>query len=196
MTIKSDKWIRRMAAEHGMIEPFFDHKVRTRDDNDMVPAISYGVSSYGYDLTLADEVKVFVPLPGRVIDPKRFPVEVMHEVELQTVGFEAFVEIPPHSFALCHSQEYFRIPKNVLCICLGKSTYARCSAILNTTPFEPGWQGYVTLEVTNSNPLPLRLYIGEGIGQVLFFEGDEECDEDYGQGKYDKQEKRIVTARV
>jgi dCTP deaminase len=185
-----------MAKEHGMIEPFFPSKVRTRDDNDSVPAIIYGLSSYGYDFTLADEIKVFVPKPGRVIDPKRFPVEVMEPVAVVTNGFERFVEIPPHSFALAHTQEYFRIPKNVLCIALGKSTYARCSAILNTTPFEPGWEGYVTLEITNSNPLPLRLYIGEGIGQVLFFEGDEPCMNDYGNGKYNKQKDKIEHARV
>lgn len=196
MGLKSDKWIRYQAVYNKMIEPFFHEKVRHRNDNDLVPAISYGLSSYGYDITLADEIKVFVPKPGRVIDPKHFPVEVLEPVEIQRVGFQSFVDIPPHSFALCRSVEHFRIPSNVLCICLGKSTYARCSAILNTTPFEPGWSGYVTLEVTNSNPLPLRLYIGEGIGQVLFFEGDEPCETDYAKGKYDQQEPKVVTARV
>ncbi len=195
MGLKSDRWIQHQAVYNKMIEPFFHEKMRLGQHND-VPAISYGLSSYGYDITLGREIKVFVAKPGRVIDPKNFPVEVLEDVEIKNVGFQSFVDIPPHSFALCHSEEYFRIPKNVLCICLGKSTYARCSAILNTTPFEPGWEGYVTLEVTNSNPLPLRLYIGEGIGQVLFFEGDEECMVDYDKGKYDKQGPKIVTARV
>lgn len=193
MTIKSDIWIERMAIDHGMITPFFSEKVRFRDQ---IPAISYGTSSYGYDITLASEVKVFVPKPGRVIDPKRFPVEVLEDCVVQCVGGESFVEIPPHSFALCRSVEFIKVPNNVLCIVLGKSTYARCSAILNATPLEPGWRGYITLEVSNTSPLPMRLYVNEGIGQVLFFESDEECKTNYGTGKYQDQAPRIETARV
>lgn len=198
MGLKNDAWIAKMAMEYGMIEPFHAKKIRH------VPGyrggygvVSFGLSSYGYDISLSSEVKVFVPKPERIIDPKNFPVEVMEDIP-QHINDQgaAYVDIPPHSFALCRTVEYFRVPPNVLCVCLGKSTYARCSLILNTTPFEPGWCGYVTLEITNSNPLPARIYINEGIGQVLFFEGDDPPQTGYGEGKYQNQQARIVTAKV
>lgn len=179
MGLKPDHWIRRMALEHRMIEPFVDGQVRNG-------VISYGLSSYGYDIRVADEFKIFTPGLGdlTVVDPKQFDTRAM-------VDFRGEVcVIPPNSFALGRSVEYFRIPRNVLCICLGKSTYARCGIIVNITPFEPEWEGYVTLEISNTTPLPARIYAGEGIAQVLFFEADEVCQVSYAdkRGKYQAQQ--------
>ena len=181
MSIKPDCWIRAMAREQGMIEPFVDDLVRQVDGR---PVISYGVSSYGYDIRVADEFRVFTNVYGSVVDPKNFDpkglVEVNGEVCL----------IPPNSFALAVSVETFRIPNNVLTICVGKSTYARCGIIVNVTPFEPGWQGRAVLEISNTTPLPARVYAGEGLAQVLFFESDTPCDCSYEDrcGKYQGQQ--------
>jgi len=182
MSIKADHWIKKMALEQGMIEPFADRQVRVADaQGDKV--VSYGVSSYGYDLRVSNEFKVFTNVYNSIIDPKQF-----HE--------DAFIErvadvciVPPNSFALARSVEYFRIPRNVLTICLGKSTYARCGIIVNVTPFEPEWEGHVTLEISNTTPLPAKIYANEGIAQVLFFQSDEMCDVSYAdrKGKYMKQ---------
>ncbi|MDX2192830.1 MAG: dCTP deaminase [Gemmatimonadales bacterium] len=178
MSIKSDRWIRRMARDHGMIDPFVDGQVRAG-------AISYGVSSYGYDMRVAREFKIFTNAMSAMVDPKAFDPKSF-------VEFEGDVCIvPPNSFALARSVEYFRIPRNVLTICVGKSTYARCGIITNVTPFEPEWEGYVTLEISNTTPLPARIYAEEGICQVLFFEADADdvCETSYAdkKGKYQKQ---------
>ncbi len=161
MSIKPDHWIRKMALEHGMIEPFVDGQVREG-------VISYGLSSYGYDIRIADEFRIFTPGLGdlTVVDPKNFDARSM-------VDYHGDVcVIPPNSFILARTIEYFRIPRNVITICLGKSSYARCGLVVNITPFEPEWQGYVTLEISNTTPLPAKVYANEGIAQVLFFEGD------------------------
>ncbi len=178
MSIKSDRWIRRMAREHGMIEPFVDGQVREG-------AISYGVSSYGYDMRVAPEFRIFTNVLSIIVDPKHFDARSF-------VEFDGDVCIvPPNSFALARSVEYFRIPRNVLTICLGKSTYARCGIITNVTPFEPEWEGHVTLEISNTTPLPAKIYANEGICQVLFFEADDDdvCQISYAdkKGKYQKQ---------
>jgi dCTP deaminase len=176
MSIKSDRWIRRMAREHGMIEPFADAQVRTG-------VISFGVSSYGYDMRVAREFRIFTNALSAIVDPKAFDPKSF-------VPYEGDVcLVPPNSFALARSVEYFRIPRNVLTICVGKSTYARCGIITNVTPFEPEWEGYVTLEISNTTPLPARIYANEGIAQVLFFEGDEPPEVSYAdkKGKYQKQ---------
>jgi dCTP deaminase len=178
MSIKSDRWIRRMARQHRMIEPFVDGQVREG-------AISYGVSSYGYDMRVAPEFRIFTNVLSAVVDPKHFD-------DRSFVQFDGDVCIvPPNSFALARSVEYFRIPRNVLTICLGKSTYARCGIITNVTPFEPEWEGFVTLEISNTTPLPAKIYANEGICQVLFFEADEHdiCETSYAdkKGKYQKQ---------
>lgn len=178
MSIKSDRWITRMAREHGMIEPFTDGQVRAG-------AISYGVSSYGYDMRVADEFRIFTNALSAIVDPKHFD-------DKSFVEFKGDVcVVPPNSFALARSVEYFRIPRNVLTICVGKSTYARCGIITNVTPFEPEWEGHVTLEISNTTPLPARIYANEGICQVLFFEADEDdvCAVSYGdkKGKYQRQ---------
>jgi dCTP deaminase len=178
MSIKSDRWIRRMAREQGMIEPFVDGQVREG-------AISYGVSSYGYDMRVAPEFRIFTNVLSVIVDPKHFDARSF-------VEFDGDVCIvPPNSFALARSVEYFRIPRNVLTICLGKSTYARCGIITNVTPFEPEWEGYVTLEISNTTPLPAKIYANEGICQVLFFEADDDdvCQTSYAdkKGKYQKQ---------
>jgi dCTP deaminase len=176
MGLKSDGWIRRMAREHRMIEPFEDQQVRAG-------AISFGVSSYGYDMRVAREFKIFTNALSAIVDPKHFDARSF-------VEFEGDVCIvPPNSFALARSVEYFRIPRNVLTVCLGKSTYARCGIITNVTPFEPEWEGFVTLEISNTTPLPAKIYANEGIAQVLFFEGDEPCEVSYAdkKGKYQKQ---------
>jgi dCTP deaminase len=176
MAIKSDKWIRRMALEQGMIEPFADRQVREG-------VISYGLSSYGYDVRIADDFKIFTNINSTIVDPKRFDPRSF-------IDFKGDVcTIPPNSFALARTVEYFRIPRNVLTICVGKSTYARCGIIVNVTPFEPEWEGIVTLEVSNTTPLPARIYAGEGIAQVLFFESDEVCETSYAdkRGKYQAQ---------
>jgi dCTP deaminase len=178
MSIKSDRWIRRMAREHGMIEPFVDGQVREG-------AISYGVSSYGYDMRVAPEFRIFTNVLSVIVDPKHFDARSFVEFDGEVCI------VPPNSFALARSVEYFRIPRNVLTICLGKSTYARCGIITNVTPFEPEWEGYVTLEISNTTPLPAKIYANEGICQVLFFEADDEdvCETSYAdkKGKYQKQ---------
>ncbi|HSN95236.1 MAG TPA: dCTP deaminase [Anaerolineaceae bacterium] len=176
MGLKSDGWIRRMALEQKMIEPFEEGQVRDG-------VISYGTSSYGYDIRVANEYKIFTNVFSAVVDPKHFDPRSM-------VDFTGDVcVIPPNSFALARTVEYFRIPKNVLTVCLGKSTYARCGIIVNVTPFEPEWEGFVTLEISNTTPLPAKIYSNEGIAQVLFFEGDEQCEITYAQkkGKYQFQ---------
>jgi dCTP deaminase len=165
-----------MALEHGMIEPFAERQVREG-------VISYGLSSYGYDMRVASAFRVFTNVNSAMVDPKQFD-------ERSFVEFEGDVcVIPPNSFALATSVEYFRIPRNVMTICVGKSTYARCGIITNVTPFEPEWEGHVTLEISNTTPLPAKIYAGEGISQVLFFESDEECEVSYAdrKGKYQKQ---------
>jgi dCTP deaminase len=177
MSIKSDRWIRRMARDHGMIEPFEDRQVRQG-------VISYGVSSYGYDMRVAREFRIFTNVLNSIVDPKAFDPRSF-------VEFDGDVCIvPPNSFALARSVEYFRIPRNVMTVCVGKSTYARCGIITNVTPFEPEWEGYVTLEISNTTPLPAKIYANEGIAQVLFFEGDEEPEVSYKDkaGKYQKQQ--------
>jgi dCTP deaminase len=176
-SIKADRWIKKMALEHGMIEPFEDRQVRAG-------VISYGVSSYGYDIRVADDFKVFTNINSTVIDPKNFDARSFVDVKSDVCI------IPPNSFALARTLEYFRIPRNVLTICLGKSTYARCGIIVNVTPFEPEWEGYVTLEISNTTPLPAKVYANEGISQVLFFESDEDCEVSYKdkKGKYQKQQ--------
>ena len=176
MGLKPDHWIKKMAIEHGMIEPFVDAQVRDG-------AISYGVSSYGYDLRVADEFKIFTNVHSAIVDPKNFANDSFVDVK------DDVCVIPPNSFALARSIEYFRIPRQVLTICLGKSTYARCGLIVNVTPFEPEWEGYVTLEISNTTPLPAKVYANEGLAQVLFFEADEPCEQSYAdkKGKYQGQ---------
>jgi dCTP deaminase len=166
-----------MAIEKGMIKPFEERQVR-------VGVISYGLSSYGYDLRIADEFKIFTNINNTIVDPKAFDPRSF-------VDFQGPVCIvPPNSFALARSIEYFKIPRNVLTICVGKSTYARCGIITNVTPFEPEWEGFVTLEISNTTPLPARIYANEGIAQVVFFESDEACQTSYAdrQGKYQGQQ--------
>jgi dCTP deaminase len=177
MSIKADKWIRRMALEHGMIEPFVDAQVRAG-------VVSYGLSSYGYDIRVADEFKVFTNINTTVIDPKSFDPRSFVDIKADTCI------VPPNSFALARTIEYFRIPRDILTVCVGKSTYARCGIIVNVTPFEPEWEGFVTLEISNTTPLPARIYANEGIAQVLFFQGDEPCERSYAdkKGKYLKQQ--------
>ncbi len=184
MGLKPDSWIVRMAHEHRMIEPFVEDQVRDG-------VISYGVSSYGYDIRVADEFKIFTNVYSAVVDPKHFDPKSM-------VDFKGEVcVIPPNSFALARTVEYFRIPRTVLTVCLGKSTYARCGIIVNVTPFEPEWEGFVTLEISNTTPLPARIYANEGIAQVLFFEADETCLKSYAdkKGKYQAQ-KTIALPRL
>ncbi len=184
MTIKSDRWIRRMAKETGMIEPFTEAQVRQADAAGR-RVISYGLSSYGYDMRVAPEFKIFTNALSAIVDPKEFDSKSF-------VEFEGDICIvPPNSFALARSVEYFRIPRNVLTICVGKSTYARCGIITNVTPFEPEWEGHVTLEISNTTPLPAKIYTNEGICQVLFFEAapDDICETSYKDkaGKYQRQ---------
>ncbi|GAC1515491.1 MAG: dCTP deaminase [Gemmatimonadaceae bacterium] len=176
MTIMSDRWISRMAAEHGMIEPFEGSQVRAG-------VISYGVSSYGYDMRVAREFRIFTNVLNSIVDPKNFDRNSFVEFEGDTCI------VPPNSFALATSVEYFRIPRNVLTVCVGKSTYARCGIITNVTPFEPEWEGFVTLEISNTTPLPAKIYANEGIAQVLFFRGEEEPAVSYRdkKGKYQGQ---------
>ncbi|MCI0650364.1 MAG: dCTP deaminase [Planctomycetes bacterium] len=184
MTIKSDRWIRRMAIEHKLIEPFEPRQVRHVDENgEQRRVISYGLSSYGYDLRVADEFKIFTNVHSSVVDPKGFDDRSFVDVK------QNLCTIPPNSFALARSVEYFRIPRNVLTICLGKSTYARCGIIVNVTPFEPEWEGHVTLEISNTTPLPARIYANEGLAQVIFLESDEACETSYRDrgGKYQGQ---------
>ncbi|MCI0382045.1 MAG: dCTP deaminase [Chlamydiae bacterium] len=180
MSLQADKWIRRMAKECKMIEPFEEKLVREVNGEKVV---SYGLSSYGYDLRVADEFKVFTNFHNTLVDPKNFNANA-----LMTVS-GPFCIIPPNSFALAKSVEYFRIPRNILTLCIGKSTYARCGIIVNVTPFEPEWEGYVTLEISNTTPLPAKIYANEGLAQVLFYQGAEVCEVSYAdrKGKYMKQ---------
>lgn len=176
MSIKADHWIRKMALEHGMIEPFVEKQVRAG-------VISYGVSSYGYDIRVADEFKIFTNVNSAIVDPKHFD-------PASFVDFKGDICIvPPNSFALARTVEHFRIPRSVMAVCVGKSTYARCGIILNVTPAEPEWEGFLTLEISNTTPLPARIYAGEGIAQLLFFESDDPCETSYGdrKGKYQDQ---------
>ncbi len=180
MSIKSDRWIRKMAQEQGLIEPFEPGQVREVNGERIV---SYGTSSYGYDVRCADEFKIFTNIESAFVDPKAFD-------ESSFVDKQSDVcVIPPNSFALARTIEYFRIPRNVLTICLGKSTYARCGIIVNVTPLEPEWEGNVTLEFSNTTPLPAKIYANEGVAQMLFFESDEECEISYKDkgGKYQGQ---------
>ena len=180
MSIKSDKWIRRMAREHKMIEPFVDEQVRAG-------VVSFGLSSYGYDIRVADEFKVFTNINSTVIDPKQFDPQSFVDIKTDVCI------VPPNSFALARTIEYFKIPRDVLTICLGKSTYARCGIIVNVTPFEPEWEGYVTLEISNTTPLPAKIYANEGLAQVLFFQSDEPCERSYADKKGKYQGQRGVT---
>ncbi|GMQ91257.1 MAG: dCTP deaminase [Gammaproteobacteria bacterium] len=180
MSIKPDKWIRKMAEEHGMIEPFEPGQIR---ENGSGRIVSYGTSSYGYDIRCSEEFKIFTNINSAIVDPKNFD-------DSSFVDFHGEVcIIPPNSFALARTVEYFRIPRNVLTVCLGKSTYARCGIIVNVTPFEPEWEGHVTLEFSNTSPLPAKIYANEGVAQVLFFESDEVCETSYKDrgGKYQGQ---------
>ena len=181
MTIKSDRWIRHMAQEHGMIEPFEPGQVRHGSDGARM--ISYGTSSYGYDVRCGKDFKIFTNINSAVVDPKNFDADSFFDVHADVCI------IPPNSFALAYTLEYFRIPRNVLTICLGKSTYARCGIIVNVTPLEPEWEGHVTLEFSNTTPLPAKIYANEGVAQMLFFESDEVCETSYADrgGKYMKQ---------
>ena len=176
MPLKSDRWIRKMALEQEMINPFTEKQMRDG-------CISFGLSSYGYDLRVADEFKIFTNVNCAMIDPKKFD-----ERSFVTVQSDCAI-IPPNSFALARSVEYFKIPRDVLTICVGKSTYARCGIIVNVTPFEPEWEGFVTLEISNTTPLPAKVYANEGLCQILFFQGDEPPDVSYKDkaGKYQKQ---------
>ena len=177
MSIKSDRWIRRMAASAGMIEPFEPVQVRSADGQKI---ISYGTSSYGYDVRCAREFKIFTNINSTIVDPKQFDAKSFVDVVAD------LCIIPPNSFALARTVEYFRIPRNVLTVCLGKSTYARCGIIVNVTPLEPEWEGHVTLEFSNTTPLPAKIYANEGVAQMLFFESDEVCETSYRDrgGKY------------
>jgi dCTP deaminase len=180
MTIRPDGWIRQMAEQHGMIEPFEPGQVRAVDDRRV---ISYGTSSYGYDVRCAPQFKIFTNINSAIVDPKEFD-----ESSFVNVAADVCI-IPPNSFALASTVEYFRIPRNVLTICLGKSTYARCGIIVNVTPLEPEWEGHVTLEFSNTTPLPARVYANEGVAQMIFFESDTVCEVSYKDrgGKYQGQ---------
>ncbi len=183
MSIKSDKWIRQMALEHDMISPFESNQVKQNAAGERM--VSYGTSSYGYDIRCSKEFKLFTNINSTIVDPKNFDPNSFVEVNAD------FCIIPPNSFALARTVEYFKIPRNVLTICLGKSTYARCGIIVNVTPFEPEWEGYVTLEFSNTTPLPAKIYANEGCAQVLFFEADADdvCETSYKDrgGKYQGQ---------
>jgi dCTP deaminase len=181
MTIKSDRWIRRMAQQHGMIEPFEPEQIRSDGAQRL---ISFGTSSYGYDIRCANDFKIFTNINSAVVDPKNFDANSFVDIQSD------ICIIPPNSFALARTVEYFRIPRNVLTICLGKSTYARCGIIVNVTPLEPEWEGHVTLEFSNTTPLPAKIYANEGVAQVIFFESDETCETSYKDrdGKYQGQE--------
>ena len=180
MSIKPDRWITRMAREHNMIDPFVDDQVRQG-------VISYGVSSYGYDVRVGDEFKVFTNVYNTVVDPKNFDSKSFVDIKADVCI------IPPNSFALASTIEYFRIPRDILTVCLGKSTYARCGIIVNVTPFEPEWEGHVTIEISNTTPLPAKIYANEGIAQVLFFQSDEPCARSYKDKKGKYQAQRGVT---
>jgi dCTP deaminase len=180
MSIKADKWIRKMSEQHDMINPFQPGQVRQRDGQKI---ISYGTSSYGYDVCCGREFKIFTNINSSIIDPKNFCEKSFVDIESDVCI------IPPNSFVLARTIEYFKIPRNVLVICLGKSTYARCGIIVNVTPLEPEWEGHVTLEFSNTTNLPAKIYAGEGVAQMLFFESDEVCETSYADrgGKYQGQ---------
>lgn len=180
MSIKEDQWIREQAKK-GMIEPFCDHLVKKNEQGN--PIVSYGLSSYGYDLRVSNHFKVFTNVYNTVVDPKHFNEDSFIDI------YADECLIPPNSFALAQSVEYFRIPRNIMTVCLGKSTYARCGIIVNVTPFEPEWEGHVTLEISNTTPLPAKIYAFEGLAQVLFFEASNVCLTSYKDrnGKYQKQ---------
>ncbi len=184
MSIQPDSWIRRMALEHNMIEPFVDGQVREG-------VISYGLSSYGYDIRIANEFKIFTNVHSAIVDPKHINPQTYIDYSGE------ICVIPPNSFVLARTVEYFRIPRDVLTVCVGKSTYARCGLIVNVTPFEPEWEGFVTLEISNTTPLPARVYAHEGIAQVLFFRADQVCEISYAdrRGKYQAQQ-HIVLPRL
>ena len=181
--IKSDKWIKKTALDYKMIEPFEDAQIKT--------GISYGVSSYGYDFRLSKEFKIFKPDENTILDPKNFP-----QGAFETVTADCCI-VPPNSFVLGRSLEYFCIPRNILTVCFGKSSYARCGVIVNVTPFEPEWEGYATLSISNTSPAPAKIYANEGIAQIIFLESDEECIISYKdkKGKYQAQ-KEITLPRV
>ncbi len=184
MGLKPDHWIRKMALEKRMIEPFSESQVRDG-------VISYGLSSYGYDIRVADEFKIFSKTDAATIDPKHFETRLLLDYQGEVCI------IPPNSYVVARTVEYFRIPRDVLTICLGKSTYARCGIIVNVTPFEPEWEGYVTLEISNTAPLPAKIYANEGIAQVIFFVADQQCEISYAdkKGKYQAQ-KTIVLPKL
>ncbi len=180
MSVKSDRWIRQMALERGMIEPFEPGQVREVAGERI---ISYGTSSYGYDVRCSSEFKIFTNINSSIVDPKHFDARSFVDVQGEVCI------IPPNSFALARTVEYFRIPRDVLTICLGKSTYARCGIIVNVTPLEPEWEGHVTLEFSNTTPLPARIYANEGVAQFVFLGADEVCETSYADrgGKYQGQ---------
>ena len=182
MSIQSDRWIQEMAGKHGMIEPFEPNQVRTSQHGERI--VSYGTSSYGYDVRCAREFKVFTNINSAIVDPKAFSEESFVDIASDVCI------IPPNSFALARTVEYFRIPRDVLTICLGKSTYARCGIIVNVTPLEPEWEGHVTLEFSNTTPLPAKIYADGGVAQMLFFKSDQACETSYQDrgGKYQGQE--------
>ncbi len=184
MSIRPDSWIAKMAKEHGMISPFEETLIR---ENNNSKVISYGLSSYGYDVRVSNQFRIFTNVYGSVIDPKNFDTQSLVEVESD------YCLVPPNSFALALSVETFKIPKNVMTVCLGKSTYARCGIIVNVTPFEPGWEGRAVLEISNTTPLPAKIYADEGLAQVLFFLGDD-CDVTYADraGKYQNQKSIVL----
>lgn len=184
MPVKSDKWIRRMSLQHEMITPFVDTQVGKG-------VVSYGLSSYGYDMRISDEFQIFTNVHGSVIDPKNFDTKALVSVKADTI------EIPPNSFVLARSVEYIRVPRNILCLALGKSTYARVGVVANFTPFEPEWEGHVTVELSNTTPCPVKIYANEGAFQVIFLESDEVCEVSYAdrKGKYQAQQ-GITLAKV
>jgi len=190
MSIRPDKWIKKMSLEQKMIEPFVEGQIKY-DDTQGGRLVSYGLSSYGYDIRVSNEFKVFTNVHNSIVDPKSFNDDSFVEIQKDVCI------VPPNSFALARSVEYFRIPRNVLTICLGKSTYARCGIIVNVTPFEPEWEGHVTLEISNTTPLPAKIYSHEGIAQVIFFESSDHCEVSYAErkGKYMKQ-KGITLPRM
>ena len=181
MSVKEDLWIRKMAEEHGIISPFAPAQVNRNEAGERI--VSYGLSSYGYDVRISDEFKVFTNVYNSIVDPKSFTEDAFVDI------CSPVCIIPPNSFALGRTVEYFRIPRNILTLCVGKSTYARCGIIVNVTPFEPEWEGYVTIEISNTTPLPAKIYAGEGIAQVIFFEAKNSCSVSYADrgGKYQKQ---------
>lgn len=186
MGLKNDTWIKNRAEYDNMITPFMEHQIRSG-------VISYGLSSYGYDARVSNEFKVFTNVFSETVDPKKFSEKSMIDIDTSNT-IENFCIIPPNSFALARTVEYFKIPRDILAICLGKSTYARCGIIINVTPLEPEWEGYVTLEISNTTPLPAKIYANEGIAQFLFFEADNICETSYADrnGKYQKQQSIVL----